>query len=549
MTFLPIVERELRVAARRKSTYRIRIFGTLAVLVITGFYLSIAANTGSMGGSAGAILFKMLAWISFIFVCFTGLLTSDVISQERREGTLGLLFLTDLRGYDIVFGKLMANSVQVFYSLLAIFPVLGLPLLMGGVTGGEFWRTMVVLVNTLFFSVALGIFISSISRDSQKALHATFLMVAFLIVAVPLLDWSLNWANAHLRIFSFVSPGFAFWEIIKNSYGHFWFSLLLTNLLGWGFLALAIYFTPRIWQQKNSDAKNEARLYNQRFGAPEQRNKFRLQILDKNPVYWLALRRRWSGLFMKIAVMIAVALFAWSLLSAGLGVLGYFSHGIRMFLSFALQIWVAGQAARFFVEGWGNGALELLLCSPLNPRQIVRGQWLALQRIFFLPTVLLAAMQLIGGILEVSNYSQMGQNPMGGWASFRAVMIVGGFINLFVGLAALGWVGMWMGLTTKKQNVAVIKTFVYVEIIPWFAFAFLQPILFYLFRPTGTVFPLANVLITFVLALGKNIGFILWARGKLYSDLREIVSAGGKLRKAIAPVLPADQPPVIVNPA
>jgi ABC-type transport system involved in multi-copper enzyme maturation permease subunit len=549
MTFLPIVERELGIAARRKSTYRVRTFGTLAMLVIVGFYLLVVSRSGSLGANAGSILFKILAWISFIFVCFTGLLTSDAISQERREGTLGLLFLTDLRGHDVVLGKLMSNSLQMFYSLLAVFPVLGLPLLMGGVTGGEFWRTLIVLVNTLFFSVALGIFISSISHDSQKALHATFLFVIVSVLGLPLLDGWINWSNAHAPVLSLISPGFTFLEIAKNSYGHFWPSILLTNAGAWCFLGLAIYFTPRLWQQKSSDAKSEVRHYNQRFGSPAQREKLRQQTMEKNPVYWIALRRRWSGMFMKIVVLIAVALFAWSLLSVEPGFLRYFSHGVRMFVTLALEIWVAGQAARFFVEGWSNGALELLLCSPLHPRQIVQGQWLALKRIFFLPTALLAAVQLIGGILEIGNYSQMGQNAREGWMTFRAVMIAGGFINFFVGLAAIAWVGMWMGLTTKKQNVAVIKTFVFVEIIPWFAFAFLQPFLYFIFRPTGTAFPMANVLITFALSFSKNIAFILWSRKKLYAELREIVSAGGKISKSLDPLLPIDKPPVIANPA
>lgn len=547
MTFLPVVERELRVAARRKSTYRLRIFGTLAVLLITGFYLFIISKTGSLGGNTGLILFKILAWISFVFVCFTGLLTSDAISQERREGTLGLLFLTDLRSYDVVFGKLMSNSLQVFYTLLAIFPMLGLPLLMGGVTGAEFWRTLVVLVNTLFFSVALGIFVSSISHDSQKSLHATFLLIAFSIVAIPMLDWTFDWSNAHARVFSFISPGFAFWETTNNSYENFWILFLITHVIAWCFLGMSIYFTPRIWQQKGSEGKADTRSYNQRFGAPEQRKKLRLQIMDKNPVYWLALRRRWSGMFMKVSVVIVVALFAWSMLGSH-RMVGYFSQALRMFVSFALEIWVAGQAARFFVEGWSNGALELLLCSPLNPKQIVQGQWLALKRIFFFPAVLIGAIQLISGLVELGGYS--GTGTVAGWASFRGIMIVGGFINFFAGLIALSWFGMWMGLTTKKQNVAVIKTVVFVMIIPWFAFAFMQPFVFLFFRPTGSFFPFANLVITFVLSFGKNIGFILWARSKLYSELRQIVSAGGKVnRPPPLPLTTNNQPPVITNPA
>ena len=39
MTFLPIVDRELRVAARRKSTYRIRAW-TAVIALAVGFFWS-----------------------------------------------------------------------------------------------------------------------------------------------------------------------------------------------------------------------------------------------------------------------------------------------------------------------------------------------------------------------------------------------------------------------------------------------------------------------------------------------------------------------------
>ena len=67
------------------------------------------------------------------------------MSEEKREGTLGLLFLTDLRGFDVVLGKLVACSLRGAYGLVAALPVIGLALLMGGVTGFELWRLALVL--------------------------------------------------------------------------------------------------------------------------------------------------------------------------------------------------------------------------------------------------------------------------------------------------------------------------------------------------------------------------------------------------------------------
>ena len=65
-----------------------------------------------------------------IYCLFSGRIsTADCLSEEKREGTLGLLFLTDLKGYDVVLGKLAATSVSAFYGLLAALPVLAVPVL------------------------------------------------------------------------------------------------------------------------------------------------------------------------------------------------------------------------------------------------------------------------------------------------------------------------------------------------------------------------------------------------------------------------------------
>src|SRR3954469_4241332 len=151
MTLLPIVQRELRVAARKRSTFWLRVIAAVVALILgTGWLLMFAAMGGGRQPmfSAGKILFGILTWMGLVCVLFTGLFfTSDCISEEKRDGTLGLLFLTDLRGYDVIAGKLFANSVRGFFALLAVFPVLGLTLLMGGVTLEQFTLTCVALTN------------------------------------------------------------------------------------------------------------------------------------------------------------------------------------------------------------------------------------------------------------------------------------------------------------------------------------------------------------------------------------------------------------------
>src|SRR5205085_4779965 len=114
--------------------------------------------------------------------------TADSLSEEKREGTLGFLFLTDLRAHDVVGGKLVATSVRAASALLAIFPVLGITLLMGGVTAVQFWKSALALINSLFCSLTAGLLISSVCRDSQRALGGTFLLILSTCACGPIID-------------------------------------------------------------------------------------------------------------------------------------------------------------------------------------------------------------------------------------------------------------------------------------------------------------------------------------------------------------------------
>jgi len=128
MTLLPIVERELRVASRRASTYWLRFFAALVILAV---WLVLLVGTRPMSpAQLSQHIVTMLGSLTLGFCMLAGVfLTSDSVSSEKRHGTLGLLFLTDLRGFDIVLGKLVANSMHAFFGLLAAMPVLGVSLM------------------------------------------------------------------------------------------------------------------------------------------------------------------------------------------------------------------------------------------------------------------------------------------------------------------------------------------------------------------------------------------------------------------------------------
>src|SRR5215472_17154274 len=108
MNFLPIVERELRVRARGRANYWGRLGVGLVAMVIA---VPPLAWTGpsSVPATLGRSIFNGLAGAGLVLCCAAVLATADSISRERREGTLGLLFLTRIRRFDLLVGKFASN--------------------------------------------------------------------------------------------------------------------------------------------------------------------------------------------------------------------------------------------------------------------------------------------------------------------------------------------------------------------------------------------------------------------------------------------------------
>src|SRR5581483_10394479 len=206
----------------------------------------------------------------------------------------------DLKGYDIIFGKLAAMSLNSIYGLLAILPVLALSLLLGGVTSGEFWRMVLALTNILFFSLCAGIWVSSWSRSEYQAMARTFLVIAA-IVTIPLLTG----ANSLLPF----SPAYAFRAAFATVYPGaaqgYWRSLEITQALSWGLLIWSSLAASRCWQEELTLGPSSRWWRRRHPGEAIRRARLRTQMLDINPAFWLAGRNLSPRLALTILIFIA----------------------------------------------------------------------------------------------------------------------------------------------------------------------------------------------------------------------------------------------------
>jgi ABC-type transport system involved in cytochrome c biogenesis permease component len=188
MRSLPIAHRELIVAGRQRWTYHTRV---LAAVLLTA--LSVVLLGFSGGGSIPQGTFKIVSSTVFAACLLGGMfLSADSIVAERRNGTLGLLFLTPLGGFDVSTGKLVACGIRGLCALLGILPILAVPLMMGGISGTTFWTTSVGLLATFACSSAIGLWASARSDSAPAAYSLALLLLLAFCALPPFLGWMMR---------------------------------------------------------------------------------------------------------------------------------------------------------------------------------------------------------------------------------------------------------------------------------------------------------------------------------------------------------------------
>ena len=455
MTVWPVIVREVRVQARQKFTYTLRVLGAVAVLVAL---VSWALGRGFLPGQGGRIFVYIhgaLLWAIWILVPLS---TADCVSRERREGTLGLLFLTHLTARDVVFAKGLAHGLRALTLWLAALPVVVIPFLMGGLPWQSVVLSCVINFSSIALALAASVLASSYCREWHRSLALTMLIGAVLIVAygsvlflgicigfLPYLPANtLQHIWEHLPSLEDIAAGaLIMLSGVDNVWAQASSSLpplaqrgaiialagvtLLTLLAAGGLLRLAARSVRRRWQEQSRSARVEKleRIFcTPMFWASLLRRWMRWN-LSRNPIGWLE-QRTWSGRLVMWSWLAVLVGFYSTLVSSGGFYLRTFQP-IQMALAWLLMVSIAATASGSFRRERESGVLELLLVSPLNSWQIIlgrlRGMWTQ-----FVPAVAL----LLAVWLFVATFERDVSGWDGVWFSvaFLTLPVVGLYYSL-----------------------------------------------------------------------------------------------------------------------
>jgi len=202
-----------------------------------------------------------------------------------------------------------------------------------------------------------------------------------------------------------------------------------------------------------------------------------------------------------------------------------------LFTSYALHVlmkcFIAMRAVRRLSEDRLSGALELLLVTPLQPRDILSGQRRALRRSFRASITWLALLNI--ALIFVIHGSASLDVGSSGRRMFTGIFL-GGILALFADSLALSWIGMDMGLRGKRQQRAVLATLGRVLLPNWLGAFLLVFVGLSGARISETGW--AHLITSwFILGFGIDLVLGLRTQWRLHRHFREIAS--GSLSKEV----------------
>ncbi len=187
LNLLTLLSHSLRQESRSTTSHRFRI-GSL--LVATWMLLSAHYYSWFVGG-VGREFLRSLTYLDLLLILVAGSnYFGSVITEEKEQGTLGLLKLAGFSNAGLIFGKSTARIVIALLIFLIQLPLAFLAIVLGGTTVTQIMAAYLALAAYLIFLGNVGLFLSIVSRRNSSATSLTFVVGALALWAGKLAAFS-----------------------------------------------------------------------------------------------------------------------------------------------------------------------------------------------------------------------------------------------------------------------------------------------------------------------------------------------------------------------
>ncbi len=473
----PIFDKELRVSSRQRRSYLLRV-AYIALLMGVMIYFWLVAVRARQAGSAVVQISRMseagkqavlvIVWFQFITGQLLALaLFSGAIGSEIRQRSLDVLLVTPITSFQVVLGKFLSKLLQLGSLLAVSLPLLASIRVFGGVPWDYVVASLCITVTSALFVGAVSLLFSISQRQAQQALSGALsacILLWFALYSVPTAMVYADWINpawpktiAHLLI-PFAVMLEQMQAMLTGGRAATW-PWHCVIMLG----ATAAVLVLSIWRIRRTAALRIVAHQTARAAQADGRARRWLgrrscRRVTGSPLVWKERRRplfqrsrrRWLSLILMAAAIVVIVASLVVIIVAGQAPPSpiFLGGAYLLWLIFFLNI-TTGSASAIPREKEAR-TWPILLTTPLDDRQIVRGQALGVLRRnapLLLPIPFLVALAFV---LDRGSLSTPGSFVfyVVGWL-FRTV----GGVMFLVGVAFL------LGTCVKTTTVAVVATF------------------------------------------------------------------------------------------
>lgn len=483
---LPLFARELTELAARKRTYVIRVIYAVALLWLGLTALSdelreLARNASNAGdfavlGAGGKLFYTIVERQMLGIHLFMPAIACAAITTEKERNTLGLLLLTKLGPWRILFEKLFSRLLPMVTCLLLSVPMLALAYSFGGVGVLELVNATWLLLATCVQVACLTLLCSSFFKSTVAAFIWSYLAqigIAIGLLFVDRLTFSPNqmWGTSYSvsasgymvfrAAFAQSEAGLSesvftilwqarrvFTSTILFFLGARYFLIRRASVTSKSYILMFFRKLDKIFVEMN-EVTGGIELVKDKGSLPEDA-----------PIAWREVTKKSLGkarYLFRVFLALEIPTVSICMMAVGSGAFGDPTRlaGLCCFLWAVGALIVTIKASTLIASERSSETLDVLLTTPLTAQEILRQKCAGLTRVAGVASVPILT------CIAFSAYMKTG-------GAYGWTYLVWGIMQLVVYVPLISWVAIWIGLRvgspTKSIFVAMAVLIVWVSL-------------------------------------------------------------------------------------